>query len=220
MSKNPSKSKTPKSPRLTDAQLMILSAAASRDNGMLLPLPASLTLNKGAATLVLESLIRKGLAAERIASLDDETWRLDDTGDRLILIITDQGLGALGINREGRDEQENVPQTATERSTYVNQSKRTPLAKSSNKNTGDHPRGSKASPAHNPGSKFSVLIDQLRRDGGATVQELMAVTGWQAHSVRGAISGTLKKKLGLRVTSESVADRGRVYRIVDAEAAQ
>lgn len=220
MSKNPSKSKTPKSPRLTDAQLMILSVAASRDNGMLLPLPASLTLNKGATTLVLESLIRKGLAAERIASLDDETWRLDDTGDRLTLIITDQGLGALGINREGRDEQENVPQTATERHTELSQSKSRHPTPPDHKNTGNPPMRLKSSSAPNPGSKLAILIDLLRRDGGATVQELMTATGWQAHSVRGAISGTLKKKLGLRVNSDRVTERGRVYRIIDAEAAQ
>ncbi len=42
---------------------------------------------------------------------------------------------------------------------------------------------------------------------------MSAKTGWQAHSVRGAISGALKKKLGLSVTSETVEGRGRVYRI-------
>ncbi len=41
------------------------------------------------------------------------------------------------------------------------------------------------------------------------------MTGWQPHSVRGAISGSLKKKLGLTVTSENVGKRGRVYRIVE-----
>jgi hypothetical protein len=47
---------------------------------------------------------------------------------------------------------------------------------------------------------------------------MQSATGWQAHSVRGAISGALKKKLGLEVTSEKIDGRGRVYRI--AEAAQ
>ncbi len=53
----------------------------------------------------------------------------------------------------------------------------------------------------------------LRRPDGATIQQVSAKTSWQAHSVRGAISGALKKKLGLAVTSERVEDRGRVYRI-------
>ncbi len=57
------------------------------------------------------------------------------------------------------------------------------------------------------------MIDLLKRKKGATIEEIVAATGWQPHSVRGAISGTLKKKLGLAVTSERVGDGSRVYRI-------
>ena len=64
-----------------------------------------------------------------------------------------------------------------------------------------------------PKTKQSVLIGHLCRKRGATIAELQIVTGWQAHSVRGALSGTLRKKLGLAVTSEKVEGRGRVYRI-------
>ncbi|MCH7795801.1 MAG: DUF3489 domain-containing protein, partial [Proteobacteria bacterium] len=49
---------------------------------------------------------------------------------------------------------------------------------------------------------------------GATIEAIVAATGWQPHSVRGAISGTLKKKLGLMVTSEKPGDGPRRYRIV------
>ncbi len=63
------------------------------------------------------------------------------------------------------------------------------------------------------GTKQAILIEMLRRHNGATIQQMSAKTGWQAHSVRGAIIGALKKKLGLAVTSERVGDRGRVYRI-------
>ena len=51
----------------------------------------------------------------------------------------------------------------------------------------------------------------LRADGGATIDEIVAATGWQPHTVRGAFAGALKKKLGLEVTSEKVEGRGRVY---------
>jgi hypothetical protein len=61
--------------------------------------------------------------------------------------------------------------------------------------------------------KQALLINLLKRPKGATVTEMAAKTGWQAHSVRGSISGTLKKKLGLAVTSAVVEARGRVYRI-------
>ena len=64
-------------------------------------------------------------------------------------------------------------------------------------------------------TKQKLVINLLRRKTGATVEEIVDATGWQAHSVRGAISGTLKKKLGLDVTSEKVDGRGRVYRIAD-----
>ncbi len=64
------------------------------------------------------------------------------------------------------------------------------------------------------GTKQATLIDLLKRKTGATIADLVKATGWQSHSVRGAISGTLKKKLGLTVTSEPIEKRGRVYRIV------
>lgn len=67
-----------------------------------------------------------------------------------------------------------------------------------------------------PKSKQARLVALLRRRRGASLAELVEVTGWQAHSVRGAISGTLKKKLGLTITAEKVAGRGRVYRLAAA----
>ncbi len=63
------------------------------------------------------------------------------------------------------------------------------------------------------GTKQAILIEMLRRPKGATIEQMTTKTGWQAHSVRGAISGTLKKKLHLAVTSEKVEGSGRVYRI-------
>ncbi|WP_406735952.1 DUF3489 domain-containing protein [Thioclava sp. GXIMD4215] len=63
------------------------------------------------------------------------------------------------------------------------------------------------------GTKQAALIAMLRMPDGATIEEIMAATGWQSHTVRGAMAGALKKKLGLEVTSEKVEGRGRVYRI-------
>jgi Protein of unknown function (DUF3489) len=58
----------------------------------------------------------------------------------------------------------------------------------------------------------SLLIAMLRRKEGATIAQIVAATGWQPHTVRGAFAGALKKKLGLTVTSEKV-DGTRVYRL-------
>ena len=52
----------------------------------------------------------------------------------------------------------------------------------------------------------------LRRPEGASLDEIVAATGWQAHTVRGAIAGALMKKLGLIIMSEKVEGRGRVYK--------
>ena len=64
-------------------------------------------------------------------------------------------------------------------------------------------------------SKQDMLIGLLQRPAGATIEDMTKVTGWQQHSVRGVLSGVLKKRLGLTVTSEP-EERGRVYRIAGA----
>lgn len=62
-------------------------------------------------------------------------------------------------------------------------------------------------------SKQQLCLELLRRSDGACVEELQAATGWQAHSVRGFLSGTIKKKLGLTLRSERTGDGTRRYRI-------
>jgi hypothetical protein len=64
------------------------------------------------------------------------------------------------------------------------------------------------------GTKTAKILALLKRPGGASLQQLSKATGWQAHSVRGFLSGTLKKKMGLRVTSTKVIDGDRTYRII------
>ncbi|SET88326.1 DUF3489 domain-containing protein [Oceanicella actignis] len=63
------------------------------------------------------------------------------------------------------------------------------------------------------GTKQEILIEMLRAESGATIDEIVAATGWKPHTVRGAMSGVLRKKLGLTIISEKVEGRGRVYRI-------
>lgn len=73
-------------------------------------------------------------------------------------------------------------------------------------------------PAHDAvtareGSKKADVLGLLRRPSGATLDEIMTTTGWQAHTVRGFISGTLTKKMGLAVESLRGEDKVRTYRI-------
>jgi hypothetical protein len=66
-------------------------------------------------------------------------------------------------------------------------------------------------------SKQSRLIALLRAAPGATIEQMMKLTGWQAHTVRGAISGVLRKRLGLNVACAAAAPgEASVYRIVGA----
>ena len=65
-----------------------------------------------------------------------------------------------------------------------------------------------------PGTKLAALVMALRRPQGATSLQLMLATGWQPHSVRGAISGMLRKKLGLNVVLSHNGSGERVYRVV------
>jgi hypothetical protein len=172
---------------LTDTQRVILSAASQRTDRLALPLPKS--LKGGAAHKVVTALIGKGLLREVKANrkLGDPVWREDGEGHGLTLIITDKGLEAIGIELES-------PKTTA--------------------------RTSKAKPAARPreaktreGTKQAAMIAMLHQPEGATVEEIAAATGWQRHTVRGAMAGALKKKLGLTIESGKVEGRGRAYKI-------
>lgn len=65
-----------------------------------------------------------------------------------------------------------------------------------------------------PATKLDILIALLKRPEGAELEAMTAATGWQRHSVRGALAGAVRKK-GHEVSSEKVAER-RVWRIVEA----
>ena len=197
-------------PKFTDTQLIILSTAARRDGGAALPLPKSVKLQGAAVNHVLNSLLNKGLLAEPAAGRDAAVRRQSNDGQHLTLVITDAGRAAIGVPAD--EQREPTARTTSGRSkrsasgdAKASRSKGVSTTKSKTK---------KASPAaHRPDSKQALLVDLLRHKEGATIAEAVKATGWQPHSVRGAISGTLKKKLGLAVTSEKVEDRGRVYRI-------
>jgi hypothetical protein len=71
----------------------------------------------------------------------------------------------------------------------------------------------KAAPDLREGTKTAKVLALLRQPKGATLREIMKVTGWQAHSVRGFISGALRRKLGLTVESTKREDGDRLYKV-------
>lgn len=187
--------------QLSDTQSLILSAAAQRPERIALPLPES--LRGGAAAKVVGAMLAKGFLEEVDADLrkGEPMWRETGDGHGVTLVATDAGLAAIGIEPEDENTapvgatdaptEEAVPETHSE--TVAAPKARTPRE----------------------GTKQATLIAMLRAPDGATIEEIMAATGWQSHTVRGAMAGALKKKLGLEVTSEKVEGRGRVYRLVN-----
>jgi len=77
---------------------------------------------------------------------------------------------------------------------------------------------SQAPRAKREGTKQAVLIELLTRAEGATLPQMTEATGWQVHTVRGAMAGALKKKLGLEITSEKQTGADRIYRITNQAA--
>jgi hypothetical protein len=75
------------------------------------------------------------------------------------------------------------------------------------------PTSKAKTPTKRANTKQAQLIAMLQRSDGATIDEIVKKLEWQSHTVRGAIAGALKKRLKLKVNSEKVEGRGRVYRI-------
>ncbi len=96
-------------PKLTDSQLVILAAAANREDRAALPLPKSLKIKGGAVTNTLEALRKKGLLEEKPASRDAASWREGEDGRRMMLVITDAGLGALDGEPAGESGKQPTP---------------------------------------------------------------------------------------------------------------
>jgi hypothetical protein len=191
--------------KISDTQAVILSAASQRDDGAVLPLPETLRIKGGAVDKVLGSLKAKGLIDHLGAPRGD---------DPPPLRITRAGLEAIGVETEDTGS-DTSPAEADTRATSADAGvqaveapapatgadRAPPPAKSKAKAKVAKPGKSASAerPAPRAGTKQAFLIEMLRRPEGATIEQIAAATGWQKHTIRGAISGALKKKLGLTV---------------------
>ena len=194
--------------QLSDTQLIVLNIACQRQDRSIFPLPKS--LKGGAVTKVIGSLLGKGLIEEVPARqvefhpmLDDVVWRETETGERLTLIVTDAAFEALGL---ATDADPAIDGEGLIACTPAGQG-----AVAAPKNA--RPRKAPETSRTRGASKQDTLIEMLKRPDGATIVEIAEALGWQPHTVRGAMAGALKKKLGLTIVSEKVEGRGRVYRV-------
>lgn len=182
--------------KLSDTQLVVLSAACQRWDRSVYPLTAK--ISGAAAVKVLGSLITKGFLEEVEAKRDGTLWREDKKRGRLTLRAAPAAFKALGIDEAPPGEEAGAASLA--------QGEPEPV---SAKDSGTTPKSRGA----REGSKQAKLIEMLKSPEGATIGEIAASLAWQPHTVRGAIAHALKKKLGLEVDSEKVEPRGRIYRI-------
>jgi len=185
--------------KLSDTQTIILSRAARNEDRIALPLPDS--LRGGAAAKVVGAMLAKGFLEEVDADMrkGEPLWRETGDGHGVTLVATDAGLAAIGIEPEDAN-------TAPAGATDVPTEEAAP-------DTPTEPQATPRARTPREGTKQATLIAMLRAPDGATIEEIMAVTGWRSNTVRGAMAGALKKKLGLEVTSEKIDGRGRVYRV-------
>ena len=203
--------------KLSDTQITILSAAAQRPDGNLLPLPGS--LRGGAATKVVRALLKHGLVREEVTETSAKAdaalntlWRNLDDGRGVLLRITAAGLEAIGIETDA-PQSDAAPQRPGAGHTDSPAS-----AELTSPAAAEGPSASHTAPPQGrtrEGTKQAALVAMLNRTAGATIAEVVAATGWQSHTVRGALAGALKKRLGLTIGSEKVEGRGRVYRIME-----
>jgi hypothetical protein len=167
---------------LTDTQLVLLSAAAQHEEHLIAP-PAT---PKGRAIQnTLTSLIRRGLVDECLVTALQPHWRTDDAGQIIGLRITAAGLSALGLDPTDQTDHDAAPD--------------------------DHLA---AAPQHQvtprAGTKQDLLLQLLSREQGATINDMMAATGWLPHTTRAALTGLRRK--GYHLTRIS-SGAGSTYRV-------
>ena len=184
-------------PSPSDTQSLILARAATRPGTLALPLPEGLV--GAAAKVVVDKMIARGWLEEVEANIrrGEPLWRETGDGHGTTLIATEAGLEAIGIEPVVASAVASARKAKPERE-----------AEPTNEGTGTVKRASVRA-----GTKQALIIMMLQRPEGATVAEMVETTGWLAHTVRGAISSALKKKLGLPITAAKVEGRGLVYRL-------
>lgn len=186
---------------LTPTQHAILAYAIEHSGGKIDWFPEH--IKGGARQKVLEGLAKRALIAT-----DDSRW-----------FVAAEGYAALGLPRPGAktprvgsfeaqlDRIIANAEQATAASDPELEAAVTAAEATWTQAKDDAPRRTRAD------SKQAQVIAMLRRPEGATIHQIMDVTGWQAHTVRGALAGALKKKLGLTIVSDKPKGGERVYRI-------
>jgi hypothetical protein len=168
---------------LNPNQQAILERAVQHSGGKIAWFPEH--IKGGARAKVLEGLFKRALITP-----DGDDW-----------VVAAEGYDALGLPRPGTlpptitlDDPELEADVANAEASWQQPAKEKPFRTRAD-------------------SKQALVIGLLQRPEGATIAQIMEATGWQQHTVRGTLAGSLKKRLGLTITSTKEVGRQRVYRI-------
>jgi hypothetical protein len=198
----------PMSIKLTDTQLVLLGAAAQRKDLCLVAPP---TLKGAIAQKVASKLISAGLVKEIKAKARDPIWRRDEeSGASYALKLTAAGAKAIAVDDAAEPED-----TGKESDALADRDQATIPSKLDAKDVRPaeamEPDPIRPS-APRGGSKLTRVIALLERDHGATIAELIAATGWLAHTTRAALTGLRKRGYAVAI-DRSDDKRGSFYRI-------
>jgi hypothetical protein len=150
--------------KLNDIQLILLTTAAQRDNGSLLPPAASIADAGDRLTKAIAVLAKRSFAEERPTTNAGSTYRTDGD-DRFGMFITDAGRAAINVEpADGADASDNPTRDPEP-----------------------------AAPKPERQTKSAAVVALLQRDEGATLAELIEATGWLPHTTRAALTGLRKK---------------------------
>jgi Protein of unknown function (DUF3489) len=188
--------------KLTDTQVIILSSAAARADGIAV-VPSK--TNKTAASKVGAILVTRKLMRELRSKPGMPVWRQDENGRSISLMITRAGRDAIGVD-EGEKE-----------ATQSSRSDRKSGSRSPSHRQGDDAKRSVSTPpslnvtSPRAGSKQALVTEMLSSNGGATLDALVRATGWLPHTTRAALTGLRKR--GFLIERSRDAGEASLYRI-------
>ena len=194
--------------KLTDCQLIVLSGAAARDDGIAV---VAAKMSSAAASKVGASLVTRKLVREARSKPGMPVWRRGEDGRPISLIITRAGRDAIGVEEDAPAEAQRPSNERPKEKEALTVEKR-PRDRSADKESivdgATSPRA---------GTKQALVVEMLCAKKGATLNALVEATGWLPHTTRAALTGLRKRGFSIERSREDGSNS--IYRIVSVPAA-